>query len=53
MNYRGTSVGSAWIPEFYSSNRMDKLVLKSEMACFKLSVLGFDAIGCDISVAWE
>jgi len=56
MNCRGTSVGSAWIPEFYSSNRMDnysKLALKSEMACFKLSVLGFDAIGCNISVAWE
>jgi hypothetical protein len=22
-------------------------------SCFMLSVLGFDAIGCDIGVAWE
>jgi hypothetical protein len=31
MNYRGTSVGSAWIPEFYSSNRMDNYVLDMKL----------------------
>jgi hypothetical protein len=29
------------------------LVLKSEMACFKLGVLGCDDIGWNISVFWE
>jgi hypothetical protein len=29
------------------------LLLKSKMVCFKLDVLGCDAIGWDISVFWE
>jgi hypothetical protein len=29
------------------------LVLKSEMACFKLGVLGSEAVCWSISVSWE
>jgi len=31
MNCRGMSVGSAWIPEFYSSNSMDNYVLDMKL----------------------